>query len=98
MSRDSNGVGRHRFWHEFGCQLRHPSGGKGRWLGRLMSVVNREPNRLAISALRVSPSDNVLELGVGSGWALARLAGLGSGGLTSGVDQVSEMLELAPWS
>jgi ubiquinone/menaquinone biosynthesis C-methylase UbiE len=84
-----------RFWHELGCQLRHPSGGMGRWIGRLMSVINRQPNRLAIAALQASPTDDVLELGVGSGWALRRLAGLGGHGLIWGIDQSREMLTLA---
>jgi ubiquinone/menaquinone biosynthesis C-methylase UbiE len=60
-----------------------------------MSMVNREPNRLAISALCLSASDNVLELGVGSGWALRRLVTTGSLGVIGGVDQSSEMLKLA---
>jgi ubiquinone/menaquinone biosynthesis C-methylase UbiE len=60
-----------------------------------MSVVNREPNRLAISALCLSPSDNVLELGVGSGWALRRLAATGGLGVIGGIDQSYEMLKLA---
>jgi ubiquinone/menaquinone biosynthesis C-methylase UbiE len=84
-----------KFWHELGCQLRHPLGGKGRWVGRLMSVVNREPNRIAITALRVSPNHRVLELGVGSGWALQQLARVASRGPIWGVDQSTEMLALA---
>src|SRR5581483_5813216 len=84
-----------RFWHELGCQLRHPTGGMGRWIGRLMSVINREPNRLAITALQASPSDSILELGVGSGWALRRLARLDGRGAICGVDQSTEMLTLA---
>src|SRR5579871_6026415 len=84
-----------RFWHELGCQLRHPSGGKGRWVGHLMSVINRQPNRLALGALQVSMTDNVLELGVGSGWALRRLARLACRGQVWGIDQSSEMLRLA---
>jgi len=84
-----------RFWHELGCQLRHPSGGMGRWVGRLMSVINRRPNRLTINALQASLTDSVLELGVGSGWALRRLASLGGRGSLWGVDQSKEMLTLA---
>lgn len=84
-----------RFWHELGRQLRHPSGGKGRWVGRLMSVVNRQPNMLALKALQVSVSDSVLELGVGSGWALRRLARLARRGRVWGIDQSVGMLRLA---
>jgi ubiquinone/menaquinone biosynthesis C-methylase UbiE len=83
------------FWHELGRQLRHPSGAKGRWIGHLMSMVNREPNRLAIAALHASSIDNILELGGGSGWALCRLAGSQCRGLICGVDQSAEMLKLA---
>jgi ubiquinone/menaquinone biosynthesis C-methylase UbiE len=84
-----------RFWHELGSQLRHPSGDRGRCVGRLMSLINRQPNTLALRALQVSKTDSVLELGVGSGWALRRLAGLAWRGRVWGVDQSSEMLGLA---
>ena len=84
-----------RFWHELGRQLRHPTGRRGRWVGRLMSVVNRRPNLLAIEALQSGQADCVLELGVGSGWAIERLNRTATRGRIWGVDQSTDMLLLA---
>ena len=60
-----------------------------------MSVINRQPNRLAIEALRLSGTDSVLELGVGPGWALRRIEALSRCGRIFGIDQSAEMLALA---
>ena len=60
-----------------------------------MSVINRQPNRLAIEALRLSETDSVLELGVGSGWALRRILALSRSGQIFGIDQSAEMLALS---
>ena len=60
-----------------------------------MSVINRQPNRLAIEALRLSETDSVLELGVGPGWALRRIEALSRCGRIFGIDQSAEMLALA---
>jgi ubiquinone/menaquinone biosynthesis C-methylase UbiE len=60
-----------------------------------MSVINRQPNRLAIEALRLSETDNVLELGVGSGWALRRVVSLSQCRQIFGIDQSAEMLALS---
>jgi len=84
-----------RFWHGFGCQLRNPTGRAGRWIGSLMSLINRQPNLLAIEALQVSQSSSVLELGIGSGWAVERLARLAAHGRIWGIDQSADMLTAA---
>ena len=84
-----------RFWHELGCQLRNPTGRRGWWVGRLMSVVNKQPNRLAIEALQLAETDNVLELGVGSGWALEKLSQAAKRGQIWGIDQSPDMLAMA---
>jgi SAM-dependent methyltransferase len=86
---------RTRFWHELGRQLRNPTGRKGRWVGQLMSVVNQRPNLLAIEALQSAQADSMLELGVGSGWALGKLAGTAKLGRIWGIDQSTDMLLLA---
>lgn len=84
-----------RFWHELGCQLRNPTGRRGRWIGQLMSIVNQRPNRLAIEALQVSEADSVLELGIGSGWALEKLTKTARFNRIFGIDQSADMLLLA---
>ena len=86
---------RTRFWHELGRQLRHPTGCKGRWVGQLMSIVNQRPNVLAIEALQSAQADRILELGVGSGWALEKLVGTAKLGRIWGIDQSTDMLLLA---
>jgi hypothetical protein len=39
-----------------------------------MAIANDEPNRLAINALELQPTDRVLELGFGPGWGLRTIA------------------------
>jgi len=86
---------RTRFWHGLGRQLRHPTGRRGRWVGQLMSVVNQRPNLLAIEALQSARAHSILELGVGSGWALEKLAWTAKLGRIWGIDQSTDMLLLA---
>ncbi len=82
-------------WTGIGEQLRSPHGYYGRLIGRLMALINREPNRLAIAAIDVQPNDRVLELGFGPGCGIADLAKQVSQGRVLGIDQSPEMLELA---
>jgi ubiquinone/menaquinone biosynthesis C-methylase UbiE len=60
-----------------------------------MSVINKQPNKLAIEALQVAETDNVLELGVGSGWALEKLSRAARRGRIWGIDQSADMLAMA---
>ncbi|MBC7893674.1 MAG: class I SAM-dependent methyltransferase [Sphingobacteriaceae bacterium] len=48
-------------------QLRQPSGEPGRDVGEKMNVGNEHVNRAAIAALRVTPQDRILEVGMGNG-------------------------------
>src|SRR5271166_798513 len=80
------------FWEATGHQLRCPSGRAGIFAGIAMRFVNREPNRLAIEALRVQPEDSVLELGFGPGYAIKTLASLAPNGCVLGIDASPEML------
>jgi SAM-dependent methyltransferase len=82
-------------WSGIGRQLRCPSGRAGHVAGRLMTVLNREPNRLAIEALRIAPADRVLEIGFGPGSAAAAMAALASQGRVLGIDRSPEMLAQA---
>jgi SAM-dependent methyltransferase len=75
-----------------GQQLRHPYGIVGRFIGRTMAVVNREPNRIAINALRISPGDTVLELGFGPGRAIRTLTSMVPDGRVLGIDHSEAML------
>ncbi len=83
------------FWSGIGHQLRCPSGRTGRLTGRFMTVVNKEPNRLAIDALQIEPADKVLELGFGPGSAIETVADAVPSGLVLGIDSSPAMLEQA---
>jgi SAM-dependent methyltransferase len=60
-----------------------------------MAVANDEPNRLAIDALGLQPTDEVLELGFGPGWGLRTIAACIPDGKVFGVDQSDRMLRQA---
>lgn len=82
-------------WKAFAQQLRHPKGGLGSLLGHAMAIANRRPNELAVHALKVRPSDVVLELGFGPGKAIQSLASRVSCGRVLGIDQSEAMLAQA---
>ena len=83
------------FWSGIGHQLKSPSGRAGRLTGQVMTVVNREPNRLAIEALQIGPADTVLELGFGPGVAIRAVAAAACQGLVLGINSSPEMLAQA---
>jgi SAM-dependent methyltransferase len=82
-------------WAAIGRQLRNPSGFGGRLIARLMAIANRQPNRIAIDALKIAPSDTVLELGFGSGRAIRTLNSMVPRGLVFGIDHSPTMLAQA---
>jgi len=82
-------------WDGVGQQLRCPSGHPGMLVGHVMALINRAPNRLAIEALDVRPSDTVVELGFGPGMGIRQLSRAAPHGHVMGVDQSPEMLILA---
>jgi SAM-dependent methyltransferase len=84
-----------RLWHALGVQLRHPSGALGSLLGWLMAFGNDKPNNVSIDALGLAPTDQVLELGFGPGWALRTIAARVPGGRVFGIDQSDRMLRQA---
>ncbi len=82
-------------WSAIGHQLKCPAGPRGRLAGRIMSVVNKQPNQLAIQALSLQSRDTVLELGFGPGGAIKAMAASVSQGLVLGIDQSLDMLAQA---
>jgi ubiquinone/menaquinone biosynthesis C-methylase UbiE len=88
-------VALNNFWSGIGHQLKCPSGRAGQLTGLIMTVVNKEPNRLAIDALRIEPPDKVLELGFGPGSAVKAMAARAREGLVFGIDRSPEMLAQA---
>jgi ubiquinone/menaquinone biosynthesis C-methylase UbiE len=82
-------------WAAIGRQLRNPSGFGGRQIARLMAFANRQPNRIAIDALKIAPSDTVLELGFGPGGTIRTLNSMVPHGHVFGIDHSAAMLALA---
>jgi SAM-dependent methyltransferase len=82
-------------WKTIGLQLRRPSGAAGRLIGHAMALINREPNRIAIDALKIEPEDTVLELGFGPGRAIRTLASMVPLGQVLGIDQSTAMFDQA---
>jgi ubiquinone/menaquinone biosynthesis C-methylase UbiE len=60
-----------------------------------MALVNRQPNRIAIDALKLCPDDRVLELGFGPGRAIRTLNSMVPHGQVLGIDQSATMLAQA---
>lgn len=67
-------------------------------MGRVMAVVNQEPNDLSIGALGITPSDNILELGFGPGRGIKALSAAAPCGFVLGIDQSGAMVAQASWS
>jgi ubiquinone/menaquinone biosynthesis C-methylase UbiE len=60
-----------------------------------MALVNRQPNRIAIDALKIAPDDTVLELGFGLGMAIRTLTSMVPHGRVLGIDHSAAMLSQA---
>jgi ubiquinone/menaquinone biosynthesis C-methylase UbiE len=82
-------------WAAIGRQLRNPSGFGGGLIARLMAFANRQPNWIAIDALKIAPSDTVLELGFGPGSAIRTLNSMVPHGRVFGIDHSAAMLAQA---
>lgn len=72
-----------------------PSGVLGRLGGRIMARMNEACARWAIGVLDIGPNDAVLEVGFGSGVAVALLAARASKGHVAGIDVSREMVAQA---
>jgi ubiquinone/menaquinone biosynthesis C-methylase UbiE len=77
------------------AQYRRPSGILGIWVSRRMTREHRRENLWTISLLKVMPSDHILEIGFGSGFAIDRIAGMLSAGQIAGVDFSPSMVKAA---
>jgi ubiquinone/menaquinone biosynthesis C-methylase UbiE len=82
-------------WAAIGRQLRNPSGLGGGLIARLMALANCQPNRIAIDALKIAPSDTILELGFGPGMAIRTLNSMVPHGRVFGIDHSATMLAQA---
>ncbi len=74
-------------------QFAHPRGVLGSIAGWLLLVRNKERNRWTLNLLQMRPTDQVLEIGFGPGWAVAEAAKLVSRGGVTGIDPSETMLK-----
>lgn len=77
------------------AQLACPRGLTGSVLGRIAGYRNRPMNAWVASALEVSPSDRVLEVGFGCGYLVQAVAAGLRRGVITGVDASEAMLDQA---
>jgi ubiquinone/menaquinone biosynthesis C-methylase UbiE len=76
-------------------QFGNPRGLIGHLVGFIMAYENRARNQWALSLLNVQPTDHILEIGYGPGWAIQQASRLASNGLVAGVDISKTMLQQA---
>lgn len=76
-------------------QFMRPTGWRGPFVGHVMATKNEAMNRLAVELLNVEPDDHILEIGFGSGTAIAKAAAHLTSGLIAGVDVSDVMVQQA---
>jgi ubiquinone/menaquinone biosynthesis C-methylase UbiE len=77
------------------AQAGNPTGIVGKIFGYLMNITNREENHWTVSLLNIDATSNVLEIGFGTGLAIAEAAKIAVQGQIYGVDRSATMLESA---
>ena len=76
-------------------QFGNPKGIIGHLVGIVMAYENRARNQWALSLLDIQPTDRILEIGFGPGWAIHQASKLAYQGLVAGVDRSSAMVKQA---
>lgn len=79
----------------FANQYRRPSGIVGRWIGQRMVQQHRPENLWTVALLDLQPSDNILELGFGGGFAVQEAGKRLITGKVAGIDFSKAMLRTA---
>ena len=77
-------------------QLRRPHGALAPVTARVLNVVNQPINRLAVRALELTGTEDVLDVGFGGGVGLALILPLLTTGCATGIDISDEMVRDAP--
>jgi ubiquinone/menaquinone biosynthesis C-methylase UbiE len=77
------------------AQYRRPSGFIGRWVGEKMADQHRSENLWTVDLLDVQPTDQLLEVGFGPGFALQQVASMLTTGVIAGVDFSATMVSAA---
>ncbi len=76
-------------------QYRRPRGLLGRYIGERMGRDHRPENLWTISVMQARPTDHVLEVGFGAGFAIQALSRIVSQGRIAGVDASKTMVRVA---
>jgi ubiquinone/menaquinone biosynthesis C-methylase UbiE len=76
-------------------QPEKPTGIVGRIFGYVMDIYNREDNYWTVSLLDIGKTSKVLEIGFGTGLAIADAAKIATHGQIYGIDHSETMLEAA---
>lgn len=77
------------------AQYRRPSGLIGRWVGNKMADQHRSENLWTVRALDVQPTDKLLEIGFGPGFAIQEISRHLTTGMIAGVDFSQTMVNSA---
>lgn len=77
------------------AQYRRPSGLIGRWVGNKMADQHRSENLWTVHALNVQPTDKLLEIGFGPGFAIQEISRYLTTGMIAGVDFSQTMVSAA---
>ncbi len=72
-----------------------PTGVIGRIVGYLMDIYNREDNHWTVSLLEIGETSKVLEIGFGTGLAIADAAKITTHGYVYGIELSETMLKVA---
>ncbi|MFN8374444.1 MAG: class I SAM-dependent methyltransferase [Anaerolineae bacterium] len=76
-------------------QYRQPTGLIGRWIGAQMARQHQPENQWTVELLDIQPTDTLLEVGFGPGFAIAKAAERAQQGVVAGVDFSQAMVKAA---
>lgn len=76
-------------------QFGNPRGLVGHLVGLIMAYENRSRNQWSLSLLNLQPTDRILEIGFGPGWAIQQASKIAVNGLVAGVDRSETMVKQA---
>lgn len=76
-------------------QFTNPRGLIGHLVGVILALENRERNRWALSLLNIQPTDRLMEIGFGPGWAIQKASERAMDGWVAGVDRSATMVSQA---
>ena len=95
QTNDHMKINTEKFMNYIGSQFGNPRGLIGHLVGLIMAYENRARNQWALSLLDIQPTDRILEIGFGPGWAVQEASKIAQDGLVAGVDRSLTMVKQA---